>query len=255
MNNYNFPVELQPIYLPNGAEIPKRKAVVRTDTNTSLGLVSDDYALVNHTTVVDGFREVGQRYGATEKITLAKDGAFLFYEMKFPKITMEAKKGDLVQMMMVAKNSYNGMNSLQIVFGAFRLVCLNGMVLGTKFMQFSYRHVGSVGGLTPEAIIEQYVNAYDGYVDLFNRKGEVINQMARQQVIAGDSAFDPKQVELPGYLLNEAKQSFDKEADHTVWGYYNSLTYAVTHKMRKPNPDLQLRYGMHAWKIAEQAMN
>ena len=250
-NNYNFPVEIQPIFLAGEKEITNRKAVVRTDTMQTLGVVSNDYELVKHGSVIDSFREAGKKYHVKEKIQLTNDGAYLFYQMIFPKVEYEVAKGDIVRMMMIAKNSYNGMNSVQIIFGAFRLVCLNGMVIGTKFMQFSFRHVGNVGGLNSNEMIEQYQDAYKNHIRLFGERMPVISEMSRKQLLPGDHLFTDKVVNLPEYLLQEAKTSYEAEKDKTVWGYYNSLTFAITHKMRKDNPKMSIRYGVEAWKSAE----
>ena len=188
--SYDFPVELQPIYLTDQKVIDKKKAVVRTDTNEPLGIVSDDYGLVKHSTVIDSFREAGREYGVEEKITLARNGAQLFYQMTFPKIEMEVQKGDIVRMMMIAKNSYNGMNSLQVIFGAFRLVCSNGMILGTQFISFNYKHIGNVGGMNDALITNQYQDAYAQYIKLFGERSPMIKDMSRKLVIQTGREFD-----------------------------------------------------------------
>jgi len=252
--NYQFPVELQPIFLAGGKVIEKRKAVVRMDTMKPLGIVSDEYGLVKHGTVVDSLREAGKKYNVQEKISVTNYGANLFYQMTFPKVEMEVKKNDIIRMQMIARNSYNGMNSLRIVFGALRLVCLNGMVIAQKFMQFSYRHIGDVGGMTNGMLIDQYQEAYEGYIKMFNERLPIIQQMSRTK-IKGNGLFERKQVHLPTYLLDEANASYQKAGDSSVWGYYNSLTYAISHKMKKESPASSVNYGMIAWKIAEARMN
>lgn len=249
--NYNFPVELQPIFLPNGQEIVNRKAVVRTDSMTSLGIVSNDYSLVKHGAVVDSFREASREYNVKEEIGLVKDEAFLYYKMTFPKVEAEIAKGDIVRMQMIARNSYNGMNALQIIFGALRLVCLNGMVLGTQFMQFQYRHIGDIN----RATIDDYKDAFVHYIHLFGQRMPVVTAMSRTPLLEPEKMFAKEVVALPEYLRKEAVLSFEANKDRSVWGYYNSLTYAITHKMRHESPGLAINYGMEAWKTAERLVN
>jgi len=251
---YAFPVELQPIYLADGKQVAKRKAVVRTDTMQSLGLVSDDYTLVPHSSVVDSLREAGKKYDIEEKFALTHDGANMFYQMQFPRVQVEIGKGDLVQMTLTAKNSYNGMNSLQIIFGALRLVCLNGMVVGTEFLQFTYKHVGTMGGFIDGELVEKYQVAYSNYIKLFGEKAPMISQMAKTNVNA-EGLFAKEAVNLPTYLLDEAKTSYETEKDKSLWGYYNSLTYAITHKAKTKNPGSQIWMGGTAWNKAEQLLN
>jgi hypothetical protein len=249
-NNYNFPVELQPIYLTDGRLIQNKKAVVRTDSMNTLGIVSDGYGLIKHATVIDSFRDAGSEYNVQEKISLTKNGAYLFYQMTFPKIEAEIRKGDIIKMMMIAKNSYNGGNSLQVIFGAFRLVCENGMVLGTKFLSFNFRHIGEVGGVNDGSIR----NAYTDYIKMFGDKMPMITEMSRRQM-NGDAVFDEDKIALPRYLLETAQGTYETQNDHTVWGYYNALTYAISHDMRSENPNLAIKYGFEAWKAAEIVMN
>lgn len=260
MNNiYDFPVELQPIYLAGNREIPHRKAVVRTDDMRTLGIVSSDYGLVKHASVIDSFREAGAGHEVQEKIALGNAGATLFYQMTFPKVQMEVKKGDIVRLQMIAKNSYNGNNSLQIILGALRLVCTNGMIVGTQFFSFNFRHIGAVGGMTDNFDLDEYRQAYTDYIRLFSEKAPVMADMARRelprQVADRIELFNPNAHQLPKYLMDEARASFENEGDHSVWGYYNALTFAVTHKMKSQNPDLAIRFGREAWKMAEGLMN
>jgi len=249
--NYNFPVELQPIYFGKNIEIPGRRAVVRTDTNTPLGVVSDGYGLIKHEAVIDAFREAGKKYNVKESITLLNDGAHLYYQMLFPKVEMEIAKGDIIQMMITVKNSYNGHGALQIIFGAYRLVCLNGMVIGSEFLQFQYRHMGNVKGLADASMIEQCSKAYKHHIDIFGKQLPKIQAMAKTPVINADSHFDKENLALPAYLLDEAKTSYETEKDKSVWGYYNALTYAITHKQKKENAKQIIRQGQTAWKAAE----
>lgn len=251
--NYDFPVELQPVYFGKDnliQPIPNRQAVVRTDTHEALGVVSDGYGLVLHKTIIDQFREAGKNYDIKEKILLSNNGANLFYTMTFPSVQAEVVKGDIVKMMMIVKNSYNGSNSLQVIFGAFRLACSNGMIIGTKFLSFNFRHVGMVGGVNG-TMVNQYKEAYANYIELFGEKMPVISQMAKTQI---EPIFDNEKINLPAYLLNEAKVAYDIGKDKSLWGYYNSLTFAVTHKMKTNNSGLAIDYGVEAWKAAEQLL-
>lgn len=261
-NTYDFPVALKPVYLGNEQgnydQIPNKQAVVRTDTMDTLGIVSTEYGLVKHSSVVDSFREAGKKYHVSEKVGLTNNGAQLFYQMTFPKVETEVSKGDIIRMMMIVKNSYNSMNSLQVVFGAFRLVCTNGLIIGTKFISFHYKHIGNVGGFSEENLSEtlQLKDKFESYIDVFGKQAPMLTAMTKKSVVPqGDILFDSKKVNLPNYLLQEAKQSFEKEKDQSVWGYYNSLTYAITHKLKKQNPNQAIDYGTRAWKMAEQIMN
>ena len=44
----------------------------------------------------------------------------------------------------VVVNSYDGLSSLKLMLGIYRLVCANGMIVGSTFGQFAVRHVGDI---------------------------------------------------------------------------------------------------------------
>ena len=61
-------------------------------------------------------------------------------------IVLEISKGDMMNPEIIIKNSYDGTSQVHILSGAFRLVCSNGMIIGTtidkyntKFLTFSLK--------------------------------------------------------------------------------------------------------------------
>ena len=255
-NNYDFPVALQPIYLADGKEIKNKKAVVRTDSMDTLGVVSNDYGLVKHNDVIDTFRDASRDFGIDERISVTNNGGNLFYEMLFPKVEAEIQKGDIVRMRMIIKNSYNGMNSLHIVFGAMRLVCLNGMVVGADMFKFTYRHTKHISIFDESNSLDavQIRENLQQYMGLFSKSMEQMTAMTQKSVYVDNALFDKEKIALPQYLLAEAKESFEAKSDVTLWGYYNSLTYAITHKMKKESPAMSIQYSMEALRAAKRAV-
>lgn len=245
---YDFPVELMPITAQGGISIPNKLAVVRTDTNRPLGLVSDKYAFLPHKEVVDGFRSAlkGQKF--QEKIYLQKDGAQLFAEYTLPGVEAEIEKGDMVGMKLLARNSYDGTAQLHMSLGSVRLVCKNGMTMTRNFIEFSHKHIGDDLHLD----VGEVKDNIDKMITRFQSTIPHMQKMSRLKLtVVDESLFDPKNVKLPAYLLKEASEEFQKAGDKTVWGKYNALTFAITHKLRKEEaPTLQNHYSGLAWEIA-----
>lgn len=247
MKTHDFPVELQSIFLTGEKEIPKRKAIVRTDTNQTLGIASSSYALLPHANVVNGFREALTGYKITEQIQVTKNGAHLYYRVGLPEVVVKVSEEDSVSLMLFVKNSYDGSHSLQILFGAFRLVCSNGMVIGRKFVEFNHKHVGENMTVKVGALQSQIAR----YIDLFFETTPVMKKMVdTTAVIEKEVSFSGKVIGIPQYLLDEAHREYDRASDSSVWGYYNSITYAITHKMKKESPALAIKYGKIAWEQA-----
>lgn len=244
-DTYSFPVNLKPIETV-GKEITGKKAVYREDTGEVLGIISDKYQILKHEDVVNGFREAldGQDY--SENIQTTKKGSYLFANYRLNGIQGEVKKGDMVALQLTVKNSYDGANSLQISLGAVRLVCTNGMTISKKFFGYSVRHIGSNVGINYQALSEKLWTL----ADQFKNSLPAMKRMAETSV-SGEHLFDSSEIRLPKYLAKEAEQEFQKSNDQTVWGYYNSLTYAITYKMKKQSPQMAIEYGRIAWELAK----
>lgn len=244
--SYDFPVAFQGIQTDKGIKLPKRLAVVRTDTKQALGIVSDKYSHLPHSEVVDGFREAlkGQKF--EEKISLGKNGARLFYTATFKSVSVEVKKGDIVGMQITAQNSYDGSKTLQFTFGGLRLVCLNGMVMGDKTVRHSFRHIGQLG-LKVSVIQQQFAVM----AEAFKKTLPTMKEMTTTKLVPSPAEFfDPKILRIPAYVAAIAKKEFEDSKGKTVWDAYNATTHAITHKLRKENPRAQLSYGKRAWEAA-----
>lgn len=260
MKNYDFPVELVPLFTKieenatspdDFAEIPKRKGVMRTDTGAVLGIATDKYALLPHAAVVDGFRAAMGSEEIQEQIQVTKGGAHLYYKIGLPNVKVEVSKGDFVSLMLIAKNSYDGSHSLQVLMGAFRLVCSNGMIVGKKFVEFNHKHVGNDMTLKVEALRSQV----EAYKEIFRSTAPTMRKMSDTKLEENTNSlrgemFDNQHVALPEYLLTEAFDEYVRAGDPSAWGYYNAMTYAITHKMRRESPALAIEYGRVAWATA-----
>src|ERR1700730_7918498 len=134
---YDFPVELHAITTkPHDLAIPNRLAVVRMDTLRTIGVVSKRYALLPHANVVGTLRETFKGQEIEERIRVTHNGARMHIEITLSNVTLKIA-GEEIAMRLVVGNSYDGSHKVQIVFGAYRLVCSNGMIIGRKFLSLS----------------------------------------------------------------------------------------------------------------------
>lgn len=246
MNTYDFPVELAPIKT-NGILIPNKMSVIRTDTKQPIGVVSNKYALVRHEEVVKGFRKALGKLDYEEKISTIKNGSRLFVTYKIPSIKVEVQKGDFVALQFVAKNSYDGSRSFSMVLGAFRLVCSNGMVIGKELFSFSQKHV-SKGVVFDENLlserIEQIMGSFKNALPLMQKMVETPMSKDASKI------FDAETLEFPKYLVEEAKQEYGRAQMYNRWGFYNALTFAATHRIKKDNLQSRMFFTQKAWSLA-----
>lgn len=252
-NNYDFPVELATLTAgETNIVIPKKFAVIRTDTNEPIGIVSNKYAVLRHAEVVEGFRSALEGQNYTEKIRVLKNGAQLFAEYTLKDVQQEVERNDVIGMKFTAKNSYDGSTELQMNLGAVRLVCTNGMVVTRNVVEFSHKHIGNSIHLDVAEVRKNFAIM----VGRFEQTIPHMQQMSRTKIdIAMDQLFDPEKIKLPAYLLKEAELEYKKAGDKTVWGHYNALTFAITHKIRNEDSvELQNQYGALAWDVASKEL-
>lgn len=251
--DYDFPVTTTPVWTRRKGtmiRIPDRVAVLREDTLIPLGVVSKKYAIVEHTKVIDGFREAFGDEKLNERIQLTHNGARLHYEVTLPNVLVDVGGGDKIALRLIVQNSYDGSHRLQVIFGAFRLVCKNGLIIGRKFLSVSRKHLGQV---SMELDVEKIRKQIEYTTAMFTKTGEEMKKMREVTVplrVLESTAYDAKSLQIPAYLVEEAQNEFMRSEGTTVWDYYNSLTFAITHKMTKENPEAQIFLGQKAWNAS-----
>ena len=253
---YDFPIVLSPIKA-GSIIIPNKSAVIREDTNQPIGIVSNKYGLLKHKDVIDSFREALKGKKFDERIDVVKNGAQMLATYSFKNIQYEVTKDDVVGLQFIAKNSYDRTKSFQLILGALRLVCTNGMVMGRQFFSFTQKHIASGIASIEMSMLQEKIGIL---TNKFKDSIPVMQAMSKLKLEEpNEGLFDQKNLfahslMIPNYLLKEAKESFYKDQEKTVWGFYNSLTYAITHKMKKEKPQAQIDYTNRAWDAAIEVM-
>ena len=138
------------------------------------------------------------------------------------------------------------------MLGAFRLVCENGMVLGKQFANFSQRHVGANSdGLARNTLLEKLQVMTRSFEDTLPH----LQAMSRKELSQpAEVLFSDKKVSLPQYLIDGARENYERDGDNTVWGYYNAMTAAITHQMKRDSMQAKLNYGRIAWRVAQSEL-
>lgn len=247
--DYNFPIRTEPLSAGK-IQIPDKMAVIREDTNEPLGIVSKHYGLLEHKAVVDSFRDILKEHKVEEKIELQKNGARLFATYTFTDTQIKVAEGDLISMTLVAKNSYDSSSSFQIMLGAFRLVCSNGMIIGKQFFKYNQRHFTDNIQIDIPELKENLVRMTSKFKNSLPIMQRMIDTKMSQD-ITELLEREVKNKNLPKYLGNAAEESYEKNSDFSVWGYYNSLTYSISHEMKKDKPTARNYYLQKAWEAAE----
>lgn len=124
------------------------KALVNPETEDVFGIVSEDYQLTRHEEMLDvvdrAILEIPEFGTPVKNIHLYDNGGKLRAQYVFKDvdgvIQTGARTGDKLHPQIEVFNSYDLGWSRRISFGAYRLVCTNGLVIGEKILQYQTNH-------------------------------------------------------------------------------------------------------------------
>ena len=131
-----------------------KKATMRTDLNTTLGVVSDGYGTVQNEfafqfvdTFCSGKLADRDNTPVIECCGVLGKGERVFITAKFPKpIVLDAKRDDLVEMYVVFTTSHDGTGAVRCMCSPVRVVCQNtlNLAMGKNIGRIAFRHSSKV---------------------------------------------------------------------------------------------------------------
>ncbi len=230
-NAADFAVKLQPVFCdgPEGPrEIPTRRAIVREDTGQAIAVVSDRYALVTHTRILDVIEQAIQPLDVgpvPRGIYVDRHGARMRALFKFPALASPVLGQDEVCPCLQVRNTYDGSARIAVHIGAFRFVCTNLAVGGGGV--FAGGFVSIHAGEIP---IERMADQLAAYLTRFDQIIRLYRQWSQQHLQHDDIESILRQ-SLRG-RFDELRDEMLNAAPATVFDAYNRLTHHATHSMR-----------------------
>lgn len=230
-NPADFPVTLQPVFLdgPDGHKpIPARRAIVREDTGQAIAVVSDRYALVPHTRIIDAIEEAVAPLDVgpvPRGVYVDRRGARMQALYKFPALATPVMGGDTICPLLRLQNTYDGTARIALHIGAFRFVCTNLAVGGTGVFAggFVSIHAGEIPIETVAQQLAEYLTRFDLIVRLYRQWSE-----QRLSLEALDTVL---KYSLKGRFA-ELREEMLGTVPSNVFDAYNRLTHHATHSMR-----------------------
>ena len=229
-----FPVGCQPLSDLTGMPDRGLQAVVRKDTNAVLAVHGQRYSLIKNSEVYErvdaAIREsdVLDTNGMEIVDSIAYEGGRSIRSYIFPehKISIGRGRRDVTNLRLNVINSYDGSTNLRINMGGYRLVCANGMVVGTDVSNYVARHTS---GFKVDEVKQRVAASVENFVTMGNQwrkwsKEEcsdekaigLISEFARGSLAMNNKLFD--------IWINESKT-----LGKTMWAFFNALTYWSTH--------------------------
>jgi len=220
-----FAVGRQDLFTKSGIAVP-RQALIRTDNNSVMGIVSPEYKIVTHKEALDKSISVVEQLEdlKLQKIITTKGGSRMF-------ATFESQKeyiidnGDNLKLRLTLTNSYDGALKYGFIIGAYRLVCKNGLRTGKDIFAVRQKHTS---GLNINAIMNSARKA----VRYFNENTIPTWTSMNRTTVNVDSILKQVEESLPNRLFKEVSERVASKKQATLWELYNDFTEVATHEER-----------------------
>lgn len=241
LENLYYPVELQNLTTTTGLGC-SQKAVVRTDTNQVISVVSDDYKLVRNEEVFPELLGILNDMGIEHQIrrhSIVNNGASAYLEVICPDEQFILGGKDKNCLRFILANSYDTTRSVSIILGAFRFICTNGMILGMAFASYRRKHIGEFDLSFSKDL---FTDRIEQFRDNKHRWEKLYDQPLDR--ITGHNRIDQIQKKLNwgDRATNRVKDlwGINRDNERNVWGLYNCYTNEITHSRRNLVTQTQL---------------
>ena len=236
----NWEVVKKPIYNENGIEIPKYFRTARSSDNSTLGIVSGRYKIVqNHEafSFTDELISGDVRYETAGSLN---EGRRVWLLAKLPDKTI---LGDKFDNYICFTNTHDGTGAVQVCMTNTRVCCNNtlNLALSTASRKWSTRHIGNMQDKIIEA--QRVLQLANSYTESLNEEAKVLADKkvdeATTEVIF-DSIFPvdyendtARKIQNVEYLKNAffkcLKAPDITQFSGTAWGVINAASDFICH--------------------------
>lgn len=255
--DYEFDVTRERLRLSSGTDT-NLDAIVNAETGEFISAVSPKYKITTHKAANEIAESIlGQAQVDYEEghVAIDKGGARFFRELRIPSMKFNqgsidstaldsGKELDELIPTIIIKNSYDRSSSLEFRFGAYRMVCSNGMVSPVQEIgRFNYRHTAQPDTYKISQLLKEQLdkNIY-GFKALYERLNGEAAQPYLKALLA-KHVINAKvgkilQDEFAGLIevnFNEQGQIEHARASKELSAYalMNVMTEVATHRARK----------------------
>lgn len=235
---------LQPIWYGKRehVRITDKRAILdqNSENQTVFGICSDQYKIVPYEDIIALVEQTVEGITGFGKIEVKPHtylgGARLRVGLSFPEHTAKIKTVDSIIPKMDVFGSHDLSTKLTGKFGAWRIVCTNGMGVWKTFKQFAKRHLQNLFLADLATSITEGLEVWDVQIGLWKKWANTKIPVAMYDEIWADLPFSPNEREkieaLPEigtkFLLSEAKKS----DDINLWNFNSVLTQFATHEVK-----------------------
>lgn len=234
----DWTVEKQPLFLPDGTEVPNTYATVRTSDNKIMGTVGDRYHVVQNADAFDWFDNlVGEGEAMFETAGSLNNGT-VWMLAKMPEYMQVGKDDrDVIEKYVLLSNSHDGKYSVRLLVTPVRVVCnntLNFAYKNNKGMR-SIRHTSTYADRLNLAATElgivntMYAQVNDIFNGMADRKVNTEDMNEYFTSVFGETTQGKNAIMDVNRLVEEGAGSDLNGVRGTLWGAYNAITEYYDH--------------------------
>lgn len=249
-----------------GAE---KDAVIRADNSQPLGIISKKKHLLEYGNIMDrlteDFTQSGYDFKLKESVITRKGDLYQEYIFDW---NMENPDGEDLAPMIIAKASYIG-KPLSLIFGTYRFVCLNGVVVGETLdsIEVKSREVRDLLTHTLKDEIRQNLlnmsNVSKRYADLASKsmvpylndtlvssmvatgmKKKLLGKLQDEGSINIPMIDEGLKMTKEDFITDYPENLYVVREDKSAWKLYNDMTELSTHSSRSVNSKISSSYAV-----------
>jgi phage/plasmid-like protein (TIGR03299 family) len=246
----DYKVSVKEIQTKEGIIIPFKKAIIREDTQTPLGVVGNVYTPVQNTEAFSFFDNVvGEGQAIYHTAGALGDGERIWILAKLPKEIVVARE-DIVEKYLLLTNTHDGSSALKMYFTPIRVVCQNTLNATIQHSKdgVSIKHSSQVNEKIKIArdVLNLTLKKYDAFESIikgFAKKSLKVSQVEKyfDTLIMGDTNDRKEETTKILNIKNRMQELFETGKGNqldgvkgTVWAAYNAVTeFADHHKVVK----------------------
>ena len=234
----NFPIREEPLITNSNLETGF-KAVINENTNSVIGVATHKYHTIPNADVQKFFDEQIISYfpkkvaeSISVQVFLPHNGGKYIkkYQINGEEYKVEIKENDFVSPTISTYNSYDSSLAMGFDIGAYRLVCSNGMMIGQNFGSKKMRHYVTC---SPEVFQKDLADAMIKYLEITSKWKQWVNI---PMTMSDATKYLEKEI-VSEKKSNEIIAQFEREQEKTMWGFFNSITWVISHQTTARNPE------------------
>lgn len=241
----DYHIDLLPLQTTDGRPVPRRKAAVRSDNGTVLGVVGNSYVPIQNAAAFEFLDAVvadgGLRY---HTVGALGRGERIWLLAKLPGHIRVNDSDDITEKYLLLSNSHDGTAALRVFFTPIRVVCANTLSIAHRQGRHhgvSVLHKGDLQAKVQEA--QKVLGIAHRFYEEVELKIDVLahHYPTREQLDQLFSSLFPDPVENPdrsraGCIRQELFHLFEhgrgqdiEGIRHTAWAALNAVTEYIDH--------------------------